>query len=193
MELPDAFKPANGPQDSWTYLSLTRCDSIQTMVKVMLSACRLKQMELGARAVDVEWCFAFDNSGSMVRIADACAEAMVVLTEVMRRLEMPFDVAALRDKSRARVLKRFDQPFTLGTGANPGWHDVVEGSDIASGARAVAKTLFGGKKQRKRAMLLVTDCMFRELSSDNFAGVRERVNHLAIVNTALDSKLNSQD
>ena len=194
MELPDAFKPAIGPQDSWTYLSLTRCESIQTMIKIMLSACRLKQIELGARAVDVEWCFAFDNSGSMVRIADACAEAMVVLTEVMRRLEMPFAIAALGDKSRARVLKRLDQPFTLEAGERIlAGLTYTEGSDIASGARAVADTLFGAKKQRKRAMILVTDCMFRELSSDNFADVRRRVDYLAVVNTALDSKADLHD
>jgi len=80
------------------------------MVKEVHGACS------SGASKDLELVIAVDNSGSMARIRSYVLEALVVVMQVLRRLEYRFAVAAVGDAKNCRVLKNFEDPFDAGFG-----------------------------------------------------------------------------
>ncbi len=73
-------------------------------------ALRLQQQQLygrtrpGCAPPRFEWCLLVDNSGSMASKAQGAKMAVVLLMEVLRRLENPFAVVTFGRKQRVGVL-----------------------------------------------------------------------------------------
>jgi hypothetical protein len=141
--------------------------------------------------VHLQWCFVFDNSGSMIRLADACAVAIVLLVELFRKLEISFAIATMGDANRARVLKDLHEPFSHAVGERIlAGLTFTEGSQIASCAQAIASRVFPEDQldsRVKRVMVFVTDGLSAALSEANFVGMRIRHDlELAVLHTPLN-------
>ena len=96
VALPADFTPTRRKNEKWTYQLLAEDESIREFADDLLQECRATQLsafKTSAPKVAIEWCFVFDNSGSMTRIRDACAETTVMLMEMLRRMETRFSIA----------------------------------------------------------------------------------------------------
>ena len=115
LVVPQEFQDAVEKQEHWTYKKLAQNSAIDGMIEIIIENVRMLQIahKLASNtnsAPDIEWILLFDNSGSMARIADSCAEILAILAEVLRKLEFKFAVGTLG--ASARLIKTLDEPFT---------------------------------------------------------------------------------
>ena len=115
LVVPQEFQDAIEKQEHWTYKKLAQNSAIDGMIEIIIENVRLLQIahKLASNtnsSPDIEWILLFDNSGSMARIADSCAEILAILAEVLRKLEFKFAVGTLG--ASARLIKTLDEPFT---------------------------------------------------------------------------------
>jgi len=59
-----------------------------------------------------EWCIMVDNSGSMLAKENQTMEALVLVMEMLKRLEHPFAVARFGNRKSQRILKPFNEHLT---------------------------------------------------------------------------------
>lgn len=193
LVLPDEFKPRKEKHEKWTYQLLAESKAIMSMTAGLVSACRMQlaaHLQNEGRPLNIEWAIVIDNSGSMVRVADECAQTVVILIEALRRLECRFAVATLGDTNRTRILKSLAGHFNMSVGEQilAGLsHD--ESSHIATGVAAVADHIFArtrgdAEPHERRIMVLVTDGLSQELTAENFSDIRQKHDmELAVLHT----------
>jgi hypothetical protein len=73
------------------------------------------KLTTGAQQHSFEVALLIDNSGSMVRLVDETKQAMVLVAEVLRRLEVRFAIVRFGRAHGQVILKRLDQPFSAQT------------------------------------------------------------------------------
>eukprot|EP00937_MAST-01D_sp_MAST-1D-sp2_P001912 g1912.t1 len=171
-----------GKRDRWTYEMLAESQAISKYSNRVLKQCRdeiVRHAQTGASMHTFEWVCLVDNSGSMSVRADQTAEALVVLLEVLRKMECPFAVATFGSERNQTVLKQFNQPCTYKVGeAVLSGLTFDDGSKLVTGLEVNAKTLFRQREKlddaRKatthRIMLIITDGFSDELKAHEGAG-----------------------
>lgn len=165
LKLPPEFEPKKGRLDKWTFQMLMESPALSGMAHEVTTVCRTLLATYLCKAqspLDIQWCFIFDSSGSMVTVADGCAEALCVIVETMRRLECRFAVGALGDANRSRVLKSLDEPFSYRVGERilTGL-TYNEATNTATGTKAIADEVFPPSHKRdpdeRRVIVVITD------------------------------------
>lgn len=205
MKLPKEFdtKLTEGRKhEKWTYQLLAESRAINEMVHTVTTACRAMlnaHLQEVAQPTRVQWCFVFDNSGSMVRMADGCAECLVILIETLRRLECQFAISVAGDANRARIVKNLKDDFNYSVGerclANFTYN---EATNMSSCTKSIAEEVFPLQTPRgpneRRILVLVTDGLCRELSDDKaseeFAALRSSHQlELAVLHTPMKAEV----
>jgi uncharacterized protein YegL len=199
LELPSTFRPRK-KADKWTYELLSESRTVGRMVDSVTSTCRTllaAHLQGVQEPMKINWCFVFDNSGSMVRVADGCAEALVILVETLRRLECHFAVATAGES--VRLVKRMDESFSFAVGERIlASFTYNEGTHLGSCAQSIAERVFPTEKRLEpnecRILVLVTDGLSRDLKDESgrqgdtqqdFMRLRERHQlELAVLHTA---------
>eukprot|EP00397_Hematodinium_sp_SG-2012_P000165 GEMP01000165.1.p1 GENE.GEMP01000165.1~~GEMP01000165.1.p1 ORF type:complete len:2228 (+),score=410.75 GEMP01000165.1:779-7462(+) len=181
------------PEHKWTYemlvessalsrISALLCEEVRSMFETHYQDTRTAPM--------FEFCLLFDNSGSMIRLANQVQEALVLLIETLRKLECRFAVARFGNKRGQRLLKQFDQPFssTLGEQILNSF-TYNESTHTVSGVEAVAQKLWPRAPSgtmatcTQRVMLLVTDGLSQEMNAENFQSLLDdkKFAHFAVL------------
>eukprot|EP00899_Mesostigma_viride_P017508 jgi/Mesvir1/25759/Mv01936-RA.3 len=174
--------------DKWTYERLAECRSMQGMINEVLRLYRRQFETLYLRstlqgALVFEWVILLDNSGSMAPYQAAVQETLVLLLEVLRKLEIHVAVARFGDSgSHGRViLKRFEDPYSAQLGQKLlESMSYTEASFPVSGLEGVADRLFSSRPyvegKTHRAVLMVTDALSNEIKTgvdaDGMGGMR---------------------
>lgn len=193
LVLPEEFKPCKEKSEKWTYQLLAESKPLMSMAADLVSACRVllaAHLQNKGKPLDIEWAIVVDNSGSMVRVADECAQTVVILIEALRRVECRFAVATLGDANRTRILKNLTGHFNMSVGEQIlAGFTYDESSHIATGVAAVANHVFASSRgnaepHERRIMVLVTDGLSQELAERNFSDIRQKHDmELAVLHT----------
>ena len=88
-------------KEKWTYEKLIESESLKKFISSILKQLKEK-IELNFKnneQYEFEWCIMVDNSGSMSSKETFVAETLVVLIEVLRRLEHKFAIARFGNKN----------------------------------------------------------------------------------------------
>ena len=153
---------------------LAQSKAIATASKFLVDKVRVSLTDHLEKAIEplrLEWCVVFDNSGSMVRIQNECAEALVAVVETLRKLECRFAVGTLGAANKGRLLKELDEPFSAKVGERClAGFTYDESTSIASCVKAFTETVIGGAPEpfTRRAMLVITDGLSSEMEEANF-------------------------
>lgn len=133
--------------EKWTYQLLVECKPLTKFVSNVLQYIRAIFAQFHAKTADhheFEWCIMVDNSGSMGTKKNQTAEALVVLIEVLRKLECRFAVVRFGNRSNQRLLKGLKQPFTFQLGQQIlESFSYDEGTKPGTALRTTARTIWG--------------------------------------------------
>ena len=106
-------------KEKWTYEKLIESESLKKFISSIVKQLKEK-IELNFKnnyQYEFEWCILVDNSGSMSSKETYVAETIVVLIEVLRRLEHKFAVARFGNKNdKKALLKDFKTPMSISLG-----------------------------------------------------------------------------
>ena len=110
------LKPV-GQQERWTYQLLVETPTIALMITLIVQEFRSHWEKLvnSTNLVDehqIRWCILIDNSGSMSIHRNAIYEALVVIMELLRKLEIKFAVGRFGARINQKILKNLDDLFT---------------------------------------------------------------------------------
>ena len=114
-------------KEKWTYEKLIESESLKKFISSILKQLKEK-IELNLKnneQYEFEWCIMVDNSGSMSSKETFVAETLVVLIEVLRRLEHKFAIARFGNKNDKRaLLKDFKTPISINSRNNHNSYDI---------------------------------------------------------------------
>jgi hypothetical protein len=179
--------PSVEKTDKWTYQQLAESAPLMHFVERTTETIRAfmeKKLERSTMTHEFEWVVVVDNSGSMSPVANEIAETLVVLIEVLRKLEHKFGVAIFGGDKSQHVLKYLDAENSPDNKASQyqfsrkiGEQILAsltfdEGSKLHSGVNQIASTFFKGRdiKDEKancthRNMIVITDGLSQELEN----------------------------
>ena len=179
--------------DSWTYQLLLDNAFFARGLKTIMRRLEKSQTELykaSAQRHTIEWCLLVDNSGSMITKEHQTKEALVLVMEMLRRLEFRFAVALFGDSTSQRMQKLIMDPFTIGIG-----QQIIdsftfdEGTFPASAVKNVAQKVWPSvlsseeKGQCHRVMLMIVDGLTQERRREDYLSVcGEKDISLAVLN-----------
>jgi len=111
---------SNKRPEQWTYTMLKDSKILMNVTLEMVKSVMNTYhdfIEKNNQINQIEWCIFVDNSISVKPKANSILQSLVVLCEVLRRLECKFAVAKFGDpKDREALLKGFDRPLNLALG-----------------------------------------------------------------------------
>ena len=159
--------------ENWTYKKLVESESLKKFTLSIVKQLRktIENNYTNYCQYEFEWCIMVDNSGSMSTKSIFVAETLVVLIEVLRRIEHKFAIArfgSINDKKA--LLKGFEDPMSMARGQH-----ILEsltynqGTYIFQGLERVTSKIWPGKKQsakNQRILLMITDGLTTEKDSD---------------------------
>ena len=106
--------------EQWTYSMLKDSKTLMNITLEMVKSVMNTYhdfIEKNNQKNQIEWCIFVDNSISVKPKANSIIQSLVVLCEVLRRLECKFAVSKFGDpKDREALLKGFDKPLNLALG-----------------------------------------------------------------------------
>ncbi|CAF4340196.1 unnamed protein product, partial [Didymodactylos carnosus] len=103
----------------WTYTKLVESKVITQMIDTILDKFRSEQERLTSKLIkqhELQWCIMVDNSGSMSVHRTFIFGTLVVIMEVLRKLETKFAVARFGGRTNQKILKNLNDHFTYATG-----------------------------------------------------------------------------
>jgi hypothetical protein len=107
--------------EQWTYQMLIESSSIAKMIDIVVDGFRSSWDKVlndsnSVNQHDVRWCIIIDNSGSMSLHRNAIYESLVVIMELLRKLESKFAVARFGARTNQKILKNLQELFTNADG-----------------------------------------------------------------------------
>ena len=179
--------------DNWTYQLLLDNATFTKCLKTIMHGLQKGHTELYKAVAErhvIEWCLLVDNSGSMITKEHQMKEALVLVMEMLHRLEFHFAVALFGDSTSQRMLKLIKDPFTVDIG-----QQIIdaftfdEGTFPASAVRNVAQKVWPlglsqeEKRQNHRVMLMIVDGLTQERKRADYLSVcREKDISLTVLN-----------
>ncbi|CAF1361600.1 unnamed protein product [Adineta steineri] len=103
----------------WTYTKLVESQVIAQMIDTILDKFRSEQERLTSNLIEqheLQWCIMIDNSGSMSLHRTFIFGALVIIMEVLRKLESKFAVTRFGGRTNQKILKNLNDHFTHGDG-----------------------------------------------------------------------------
>jgi hypothetical protein len=137
--------------EKWTYQLLVECKSLVKFTVLVMKHIRAIFEKFHSQTNEhheFEWCIMIDNSGSMANKKNYVAEALVVLMEVLCKMECRFSVVRFGNKASQIQLKKLEDPFTYQLGEyilESLSYD--EGTRPGSALKTTAQTLWGNKNK----------------------------------------------
>ncbi|CAF3120536.1 unnamed protein product [Rotaria sp. Silwood2] len=183
-----ALKLTTEPE-RWTYQMLIETPAITRMIDLIVRGFRSKWEQLLIRSDpniehEIHWCIMIDNSGSMSIHRNAIYESLVVLMELLRKLESKFAVARFGGRTNQKILKNLDDFFT-----NQDGQYILEaltfdeGTYPATGLARVADRVFPEKKTKTttnvnihQCVIMITDGLTRERENTTYTGTMAKYN-----------------
>ena len=179
--------------NNWTYQLLLDNAVFAKCLKTIMRGLEKSQTALYKASAErhvIEWCLLVDNSGSMISKEHQMKEALVLVMEMLHRLEFRFAVALFGDSTSQRMRKLIKDPFTIDIG-----QQIIdsftfdEGTFPASAVRNVAQKVWPlglsqeEKRQNHRVMLMIVDGLTQERRREDYLSVcREKNISLAVLN-----------
>ncbi|CAF5103271.1 unnamed protein product, partial [Rotaria sp. Silwood1] len=105
--------------NKWIYTQLVESKVIMQMIDMILDKFRSEQERLTSKFTEqheLQWCIMIDNSGSMSLHRTFIFGTLVVIMEVLRKLEAKFAVARFGGRTNQKILKNLNDHFTYGDG-----------------------------------------------------------------------------
>ncbi|UJR07196.1 hypothetical protein I4U23_011484 [Adineta vaga] len=176
-----ALRPSQ-KHERWTYELLVEAPPIAQMVDLIVQGFRSywEKLMTSMSILDqhqIHWCIIIDNSGSMSIHRNAIYEALVVIMELLRKLESKFAVARFGTRTNQKILKNFDDLFT-----NQDGQYVLEaltfdeGTYPATGLLRIVDRVFPIDKSGKaldntihRLVLMITDGLTQERDDKSYS------------------------
>ncbi|CAF4645213.1 unnamed protein product, partial [Rotaria sp. Silwood2] len=174
---------SNTKPDQWTYQLLVETPAIARMIDTILQEFRLNWEKLinNVNLLDrheIRWCIMIDNSGSMSIHRTIIYETLVVIMELLRKLETRFAVARFGTRKNQKILKNPHELFT-----NQDGQYVLEaltfdeGTYPATGLARVADQVFPKGKDSitssntivHRLVLMITDGLTEERDGGSYS------------------------
>ncbi|CAF3836916.1 unnamed protein product [Rotaria sp. Silwood1] len=161
---------SNIQRDRWTYQLLVETPPIAQMINLIIKEFRSKWETLinninTTEQHEIHWCIMIDNSGSMSIYRNSIYEILVILMELLRKLESKFAVARFGGRNNQKMLKNMLDRFTIQDGQY-----VLEaltfdeGTYPATGLDNISKRVFGLPNENTpsnpfvhRLVLMITD------------------------------------
>eukprot|EP00743_Colponemidia_sp_Colp-15_P013099 GILK01015097.1.p1 GENE.GILK01015097.1~~GILK01015097.1.p1 ORF type:complete len:1309 (+),score=173.68 GILK01015097.1:591-3929(+) len=184
-----------GRVEKWTYQLLAESKPLSRFVSMVVRDFRALFERFYSKSSvhirhEIEWCVMMDNSGSLSPRINQCAEALVVVLEVLRKLECRFAVARFGGLKSQKLLKKLDEPFSHARGEQileSFTYD--EGTYPATALQAVCDTVWKPSTTiadenvvRHRIVLMVTDGLTTESQESDWKEVIERLGlHLSVL------------
>ena len=181
-----ALKPTS-QHERWTYQLLVEIPEINQMIDLIVKEFRShwEKFDFGDEH-QIHWCIMIDNSGSMSVHRNAIYEALVIIMELLRKLETRFAVARFGTRTNQKILKKLDDLFT-----NQDGQYVLEaltfdeGTYPATGLARIAEKVFPAKELVQssksiihRLVLMITDGLTQERDDQSYSEIinRNRIN-----------------
>jgi MoxR-like ATPase/uncharacterized protein YegL len=111
--------PKPTKKGTWTYQKLAESRALQTMISLVVEELRkvlVEVYESASKPVRIEVLCLIDDSCSMAAFEHDIFETVVLMIEVLRRLECRFAVGRFAGTHTHSLLKKFDEEFTMVTG-----------------------------------------------------------------------------
>ncbi|CAF0973759.1 unnamed protein product [Adineta steineri] len=175
------------PPSKWTYQLLIETSVIARMIDLLVQGFRdnwerLCNQTNSHELHEIRWCIMIDNSGSMSIHRNAIYESLVVLMELLRKLEHKFAVARFGGRTNQKILKDLDALFT-----NQDGQFVLEaltfdeGTYPATGLARVADFVFPEGKTKSSSgarvhqfVVMLTDGLTQEREDATYAGTTSK-------------------
>ncbi|CAF0989470.1 unnamed protein product, partial [Brachionus calyciflorus] len=185
QNLADTFLKLDNPEikipekkDKWTYQNLVESKSLQKFIKTVITNMRSKLDEANRKIQnEFEWCIMVDNSGSMSSKENYIYETLVVVIEVLRRLEQKFSVARFGSRyDKKCLLKKFETPMSFSLG-----QQILEsfsfdqGTYPLEGLKNVSNSIWGKFEtlpNQHRIVLMITDCLTAQRNPDDWKTIK---------------------
>eukprot|EP00041_Stephanoeca_diplocostata_P039429 m.1625156 g.1625156 ORF g.1625156 m.1625156 type:complete len:4446 (-) comp25391_c0_seq1:138-13475(-) len=178
--------------EKWTYAMLQQSSALMAMCdRVWGDVIKVINRYKRSASDDqvFEWLFLVDNSGSMCASEQQLTESLVLIMEILRKLECRFSIARFGNRNGQRILKDFETPMSSEIGQSVlESFSFDEGTYPATAIQAVAKKVWPAAEPvplsntvgtPHRIMILITDGMTQETKADDYTRViRER--HLSM-------------
>jgi hypothetical protein len=168
----DSSATSNEKPERWTYGLLAQSNSMTKLVSTILNSFMdtyYEYNEKNSSIEQIEWCIMIDNSGSMAPKVNSIFETLVVIIEILRRLECKFAIARFGNpKDKKALLKEIDVPmsFSLGQKIFESF-TFDQGTRPASCLKNICKTVWPkSNKNSKRIVLMITDGLTVETDPD---------------------------
>ncbi|CAF5072765.1 unnamed protein product, partial [Rotaria sp. Silwood1] len=123
--------------------------------------------------LEVRWCILIDNSGSMSLHRNSIYESLVILMELLRKMEFKFAVARFGGRTNQKILKDIDKGFTDQDGQYI--LEAItfdEGTYPATGLQRIANKIFPKTESEPKAhqlVLMITDGLTQERDPESFS------------------------
>eukprot|EP01127_Copromyxa_protea_P008978 TRINITY_DN2080_c0_g1_i4.p1 TRINITY_DN2080_c0_g1~~TRINITY_DN2080_c0_g1_i4.p1 ORF type:complete len:7466 (-),score=1064.85 TRINITY_DN2080_c0_g1_i4:44-22441(-) len=176
-------QPQKDKSEKWTYQLLVECKPLTKLVSYVLRDIRTIFEKFHSKTADhheFEWCIMVDNSGSMGTKKNQTAEALVVLIEVLRKLECRFAIVRFGNRSNQRLLKSLAQPFDFELGQTIlESFSYDEGTKPGTALKTTARTIWGESDSRPnvhRMVLMITDGLTDERDAGDWNSVLKQHN-----------------
>ncbi|CAF5144272.1 unnamed protein product, partial [Rotaria sp. Silwood1] len=162
--------------ENWTYQKLVKSKTISWMIDTMLEEFQKRwEILLNNRTnqLEVRWCILIDNSGSMSLHRNSIYESLVILMELLRKMEFKFAVARFGGRTNQKILKDIDKGFTDQDGQYI--LEAItfdEGTYPATGLQRIANKIFPKTESEPKAhqlVLMITDGLTQERDPESFS------------------------
>ncbi|CAF4820506.1 unnamed protein product, partial [Rotaria sp. Silwood1] len=171
------LKPSEQHQQ-WTYQLLVEVPAISRMIDLIVQEFRSHWEKLDLLDEhEIRWCIMIDNSGSMSIHRNAIYEALVIIMELLRKLERKFAVARFGTRTNQKILKNLNDLFT-----NQDGQYVLEaltfdeGTYPATGLARIADRVFPVVESEQssttivhRLVLMITDGLTQERDDASYS------------------------
>ncbi|CAF3438283.1 unnamed protein product, partial [Rotaria sp. Silwood2] len=161
----------------WTYSKLIDSKAIALMIDTLLEQFRTKwEAFLSNRTSELEihWCIMIDNSGSMNPRRNMIYESLVILMELLRKMEFKFSVARFGGRTNQKILKDMNQHIFTNKDGQFILEAITfdEGTYPATGLKRIVNKVFSSSKSESvahRVVLMITDGLTDERDTSNFS------------------------
>ncbi|CAF3456667.1 unnamed protein product [Rotaria socialis] len=171
------LKPSS-QHERWTYQLVVEIPAINHMIDLIVKEFRSYWEKLDlAEEHQIHWCIMIDNSGSMSLHRNSIYEALVIIMELLRKLESKFAVARFGTRTNQKILKNLDDLFT-----NQDGQYVLEaltfdeGTYPATGLARIANKIFPVEETQRpsesiihRLVLMITDGLTQERDDQSYS------------------------
>ncbi|CAF3956268.1 unnamed protein product, partial [Rotaria magnacalcarata] len=162
--------------EHWTYQKLVQSKTIAWIIDTMLEEFQKRWEQLlnnRVNQLEVRWCIMIDNSGSMSLHRNLIYESLVILMELLRKMEFKFSVARFGGRTNQKILKDIDQLFTDQDGQFIlEAISLDEGTYPATGLARIADKIFPVTTSEPNAhqfVLMITDGLTQEREEKSFS------------------------